>query len=174
MSIYQSQNEWENLNKSLSEIFGLEYQSTPYEKPDIQPFSDKTCCGENNGYYGKSHTQEYKQERSKLMLGNSHSKGHIKTPETIEKHRISRMGYHHDEETKRKIGNGNKGKRKGQAITEEWRQNILNSCGSKKVMGPDGTIYDSIKGAARLLNTSPQTIKNRAKKQLFGWKFVEV
>lgn len=35
MDIYQSQEEWDKLNKSLSELFDLEYISIPYQQPDI-------------------------------------------------------------------------------------------------------------------------------------------
>lgn len=38
MSIYSSQEEWDILNKSLSDIFDLEYIQTIYEKPDIIEF----------------------------------------------------------------------------------------------------------------------------------------
>ena len=177
MSIYlfKSESEFHSFNKSMSEIFDIEYIHQEYNPEEYIyiPFNNKSYSGEYNGFYGKSHTEEYKQERSELMLGNSHSKGHISTSETIEKLRLSRMGYTHNVETKKKIGESNKGKRKGLNLTEEWRQNIIESCGAKKVMGPDGTIYDSIRGAAKLLNTYPATIKNRAGKELFGWKFVE-
>jgi hypothetical protein len=169
MSIY---NDSTSLLDDLLEGIGeIDINQLLIEHPPTQ--YPESLYGEMNPFYGKKHTEEYKKERSRIMMGNTHSKGHIKSPETIEKHRLSRMGYTTSDETKKKIGEANKGKRKGLNITEEWRQNIMESCGAKKVMGPDGTIYDSIKGAAKILNTTAQTIRNRARKELFGWKFVD-
>ena len=80
MSIYHT------LNKSLCELFGVEYNPTDDYKPNIVPFEN--CRG---GYFdltGKPQTEDHKKARSEALKGNivcGWMKGKTWPKETIQK-----------------------------------------------------------------------------------------
>lgn len=59
---------------------------------------------------GKKYSDEYRMERSKIMKEKYANGALVRSPETIEKHRLSMIGRKHSEETKKKISESNKGK----------------------------------------------------------------
>lgn len=122
--------------------------------------------GEKNPNYGKHPSEETRKKMSEAKLGKPGN----------------RLGSHPSEETKRKISNSlkkennpNYGKqfseetrkkmsesRRGKKISEETREKLRIAWTkkerfpgrSRKVVGPDGTIYNSITEAAKVLNIS--------------------
>jgi group I intron endonuclease len=77
-------------------------------------------CGEKNGMYGKTHTEEVKQLNSKMMMGNTYCKGKKASEETRQKisenaklrigEKNGFFGKHHSEETIQKIKEKSKGR----------------------------------------------------------------
>jgi hypothetical protein len=83
MSIYTStQEEFSTLNKSLCDLFDLEYTHLVYIEPTIQQFSsspawNKGICGENHHNYGKKMREETKKKLSEIKKGKPKSQKHI-------------------------------------------------------------------------------------------------
>lgn len=73
-----------------------------------------TLYGEDNGFYGKQHTEETKRLMSKKAKGRKHSE------ETKRKMSESRKGVPKSEETKRKIGD----KSRGRVTSKETKQKL--------------------------------------------------
>jgi group I intron endonuclease len=114
--------------------------------------------GEQNGMYGKTHTDEVKKQNSDMKKGNTNFKGRQHTEESKQKmseirknknmgENNSFFGKHHTEETKQKIREKNKGKIPPTAIAI-----II-----------DDKNYISITEASRQLNISTPTILWRLK-----------
>lgn len=57
---------------------------------------------------GKVHSEETREKHRKLMLGNKHALGTIRSQKAIDSSRKNRAGYKHSDETKDKIGNAQK------------------------------------------------------------------
>ena len=114
-------------------------------------------CGERNGMYGKTHTEENRKKFSEIHKGNQYCKGKIVSNETRQKmsenaklkigEKNPFFGKHHSEETKRKIGQAKIGNIPTNAI---------------EIM-IDDEIYVSITEAARQLNMPAPTILWRLK-----------
>ena len=122
--------------------------------------------GENNSFYGKTHTPE---SLEKMRLGNL---GKVRTQEAKDKISASKLGRPRSEEYKKSLSK----KRKGcytPPHSEESKKKISQSRlqSSKvhriKIQTPDG-IFDTIKSAAEFYNVDPGTISNRCRK-LDGW-----
>ena len=110
-------------------------------------------CGERNGMFGKTHTEEVKKMNSKLKKGNTNFKGCKHTEESKQKmseirknkntgENNSFFGKHHSEETKQKIR----------------EKNIGNIPPSNKEITIDDFFYISISEAGRQLNIPAPTI----------------
>jgi len=120
----------EETKKNISET----HKGKPKSKEHKRKLSESKK-GKNNPLFGKHHTEETKRKmrlsahcgednpskrpevREKIriaQLGNKQSK------ESIKKRLLSRAGYKHTDETKRKIGDGNRGK----IVTEEARKKM--------------------------------------------------
>jgi group I intron endonuclease len=114
-------------------------------------------CGDRNGMYGKTHTEENRKKFSEIHKGNQYCKGKIVSNETRQKmsenaklkigEKNPFFGKHHSEETKRKIGQAKIGNIPTNAI---------------EIM-IDDEIYVSITEAARQLNMPAPTILWRLK-----------
>lgn len=115
-------------------------------------------CGEKNGMYGKTHTEEVRQKMSQLKKGNTYCKGKKLSDETKQKLSNIRknnytgednpfFGKHHTDETKEKIREKNKGK---------LPPNIMK-------ISIDGNIYISMREASRQLDIPTPTILWRVK-----------
>ena len=115
-------------------------------------------CGEKNGMYGKTHTEEVKKMNSELKKGNINFKGHKHTEESKQKmseirknkntgENNSFFGKHHSEETKQKIREKNIGNIPPTAIK----------------ITIDGVLYISIAESSRQLDIPVPTILWRLK-----------
>ena len=81
----------------------------------------KRVLGRLTGKHLKAHgltAQEYKERFPGFLT----RQPPIVSKETREKMRQSRLGYKHSEETKSKIGNGNRGKKMSQESIDKWRE----------------------------------------------------
>ena len=113
--------------------------------------------GEQNGMYGKTHTDEMKKKYSEIHKGNTYRKGKFASNETRQKlsenaklkigEKNPFFGKHHSEETKQKIG-----KTKIGVIPTNAIEIMI-----------DDKIYISITEASRQLNISISTILWRLK-----------
>lgn len=71
---------------------------------------------------GRKHTDETKSKLSRLM------KGHVNSPETVEKIKIAKIGYRHSDETKTKIGAANRLRASCRPpVSDETRQKMSKS-----------------------------------------------
>jgi group I intron endonuclease len=110
-------------------------------------------CGEKNGMYGKTHTDEVKKNNSILKKGNTNFKGHKHTEET--KQKFSEM--------RKNKNTGNENPFFGKKHTEETKQkirekNMGNIPPNNKEITIDDFYYISIAEASRQLNISCPTI----------------
>lgn len=81
--------------------------------------------GENNGNYGKRHSEETKKKISDKRIGRKMSEEvRLKMMETKKMNGHHMTGKHHNEDTKKKIGDANRGKRKGFVMSEEHKRKI--------------------------------------------------
>ena len=114
------------------------------------------------------------EETRKKMSEAQKNKNYTIAEKTRKKMSESRKGIPKSEEHKRKISESNKGKhhteeskkkmsdsRKGKPVSEEVRKNLLKWAGAnkRKVIGPDGTVYDSITEASKKNNLSKSCIR---------------
>ena len=115
-------------------------------------------CGEKNGMYGKTHTEEVRQKISGLKKGNTYCKGKKLSDETKQKLSNIRknnytgednpfFGKHHTDETKQKIREKNKGKLPPNTMK----------------ISIDGNIFISMTEASRQLDIPTPTILWRVK-----------
>ena len=115
-------------------------------------------CGEKNGMYGKTHTEEVRQKFSGLKKGNTYCKGKKLSDETKQKLSNIRknnytgednpfFGKHHTDETKQKIREKNKGKLPPNTMK----------------ISIDGNIFISMTEASRQLDIPTPTILWRVK-----------
>jgi len=115
-------------------------------------------CGEKNGMYGKTHTEEIRQKFSGLKKGNTYCKGKKLSDETKQKLSNIRknnytgednpfFGKHHTDETKQKIREKNKGKLPPNTMK----------------ISIDGNIFISMTEASRQLDIPTPTILWRVK-----------
>lgn len=114
-----------------------------------------TYSGEKHWNFGGSVSEETKMKISESQKGEKHWNYGGKLPE----------------ETKIKISESMKGRPMAEKARVKFNQN--NEKRKRKVI-IDGTIYESINGAARELNLQPQTILNRCKNEKFNnYNFVD-
>lgn len=134
MSIYSSQEEWDNLTKSLCNIFDLEYSQIPYEEPDIIIL--ETPEPWNKGKKVGPHTEEH---RRNIGIG---GKGKIPWNKGIECPQISKSlsgrknPIHGDKlrgkkasiETRKKMSESHKGNKSslGHKHSEETKEKMRN------------------------------------------------
>lgn len=121
-------------------------------------------------------------EETRLKISNS-KKGTIILPETREKISKALKGRKLTEERKKKISIANSGEKNimwGKHIPTKTKEKISRSLTnndktSKKVMGPDGTIYPSISEASRQTKISMSHISNmiNGKKPSNGWSLIK-
>jgi group I intron endonuclease len=114
-------------------------------------------CGERNGMYGKTHTDEIRKKLSDTHKGNTYRNGKKASDETRQKmsenaklklgEKNPFYGKHHSEETIQKIKEKNKGRLPPNTIK----------------ISIDGKIYISITEAARQLNLAAPTVLWRLK-----------
>ena len=127
-------------------------------------------CGEKNGMYGKTHTEEVRKKFSEMHKGNSYCKGKKLSEEIREKmsknaklkigEKNPFFGKHHSEETIQQIKEKNKGRLPPNTIK----------------ISIDGNNYISITEAARQLNKPTPTILWRLKSKnpkFNGYKYIE-
>lgn len=113
--------------------------------------------GEQNGMYGRTHSDEVKEKLSLLNKGNSYATGRVASQETranlsaIASQRVGTKnpfyGKKHSEETKSKLSAANKGK----------------APPNKNAIRINGVEYESQSAAAEVLGVSPATITHRLK-----------
>ena len=124
------------------------------------------CFGENNGMYGKEHSEETKQ---KISLSRRNKLVGEENPF---------FGKHHTEETKKKISDAHKGRK----LSNESIQKIIDS-NNKKVYqidintGKIINVYNSIKEAAEELKLDRGSISkccNGKRKSVGGFKWMFV
>jgi hypothetical protein len=123
----------------------------------------ESISGENNPFYGKTHTEEVRKRLSDLYTGRK------LPPETVEKMRKGLKGQKRSDETRKRISEG----RKGIVFSEEHRRNISISH-SKKVINSKGEVFGSIKLAAIHEGVSWSTIKHWVSgktKDNHGWSY---
>lgn len=136
----------------------------------------KKLSAEQINYLKKINTGRHPSEETRKKMSIAHSKENL-TPEIIDKIRKSSTGRRHTEETKRKISEANKGKvrpiewceniskgktgKPGHKHTESTKQKMSqNSPRNLKIMGPDGTIYNSMKNCAEINKIHRDTLRN--------------
>lgn len=136
----------------------------PMKNPDIaKKVSDKKKGGIGT-FKGKHHTEETKQKLREITLSRNY-KG--------ENHPF--FGKHHDDETRKKISEKVREKNPwlGRHHKEESKKKLA-EYHKVKVVGPDGTIYDSVEEAAKQVGIHRGTLfrylrENPEK----GWKRLE-
>ena len=75
IQLYMSQNEWDNFNKSMADIFNVEYVETPFDPTIIiqekikNPKHSHFMMGENNPNYGKPKSDITKKRLSESNKG---------------------------------------------------------------------------------------------------------
>ncbi len=123
------------------------------------------------GYQGYKHTQEYKENLSKKIMGIKRSEETKKKLSEIAKQRIGNKnpmyGKKQTKKTREKIGNANRGRKLSEERIEYMRKNAI---GKKKVnqYDLDGNFikqWSSIKEAGRALNIFPQNIGKVCREQ---------
>jgi group I intron endonuclease len=128
-------------------------------------------CGEKNGMFGKTHTEEVRKKLSDTHKGNTYCNGKKASDETRQKmsenaklkigEKNSFYGKHHSEETIQRIKEKNKGRLPPNTIK----------------ISIDGKIYISITEAARQLNLVAPTVLWRLKSKnpkFDNYKYVDI
>ena len=122
-------NIYSNLNKSLCELFDVEYNPNEvYGEPNIEPHNSPGCWTK-----GLKLTVEHKQAIRESLLGNKHSK------KTNLKKSVALKGKPLSEETKKKMSIVSKGKPK----SNEHRSKIILNLRVDKTCPNCGTIMDA-------------------------------
>ena len=119
--------------------------------------------GEKNSFFGKHHTEESKKlisEHRKGVIPNFSEETRIKLSEKWKGEKNPRFGYKYSEEEKRKLSE----QRKGKPLSSKAYESLLrsrkmymtgeNNPASKKIIGPDGTIYPTVKAAAKAIGVT--------------------
>ena len=126
--------------------------------------------GMNSPSYGRKLSSEHKQKISEANRGK-------KSPETRRKMSESQKGKKASEETRKKLSEAHKGlkvhsEERKKFLSEKWKLNNprktmdmsgKNNPSSKKLKGPDGTIYESIKLAAKFNNIPYELLRKWVK-----------
>lgn len=112
-------------------------------------------------------TEEEKEHLRQVNLGKKHSQ------ETINKMIASRIGRPCKEETKKKIGDAQRGElnhRFGKCMTSDEKEFRRKRCKTRIRCCIDGIEYDSIKYAAKCLGVHANTVRKRIDSDLDIWK----
>ena len=125
MNIYHSTQEWDKLNQSLSDIFGLEYQPTAMPTIDIiketteipwnkgKQLSDEHKSRLSAALRGQTISVETKIKMSESAKGNMHwIKGKHWSVEAITKRSATNKGSKRSEETRLKMSEAAKRRKK--------------------------------------------------------------
>jgi hypothetical protein len=175
MNIYSKQKT--SLHESLCEAFNVHYDADKIIDFDIniESLNENSCVGELNPFYGKKHTEEWKQQASRRNMGSNNSQYGIsktieikrkqsdfmknnnpmKDPEIVKKFSASRTGTKRKKETVEKIA---------ESLAKTWI-----------VTSPSGEIY-FIKNLNKFcrengLDTSNlHAVSTGRKKHHKGWK----
>lgn len=121
-------------------------------KKGIKP-SQKTLDAARKASIGRKPSKETIEKRASKLRGRTPTK----TEKSIKAIK-ERVGKTSSQETKNKLSKSHKGKKR----TEESLNKVRgkNSFMSKKVIGPDGTIYNSIKECSEIVGIPQTTLKN--------------
>lgn len=115
--------------------------------------SQKTIDAARKASIGRKPSKETIEKRVAKLKGRTPTK----TEKSIEAVR-RRVGTNLSEETKEKLSESHKGKKRSEESLNKVRGK--NSFMSKKVVGPDGTIYNSIKECSEIVGIPQTTLKN--------------
>ncbi|MCK9529394.1 MAG: NUMOD3 domain-containing DNA-binding protein [Gammaproteobacteria bacterium] len=113
--------QYEKLKTNAAKAQSILMTGTPKSPEHIENMK-KAFKGRPSSFKGKHHTEENKLRHSKILKEKYASGELFKSQETIEKHRASRQGYKHSEETKRKISESQIGKTV--IVKEETKEKI--------------------------------------------------
>ena len=156
----------ENSRKIVSESISKRFSGVKKTEEHRKNIS-KSKLGKNNPMYGKHLTEEAKKHLSEINKGKTVSESTRKKLSEINK------GRKHTEETKRKISERQLGVKRGPHSEEHRRKIAQANTGkthsedtkkklslhfSKKVIGPDGTIYASKTDCAKILGIGKTTL----------------
>lgn len=134
----------EDLKITRSEF--MRGEKNPMKNPEISVKVSAAKKGKEGSFKGHHHSEETK----KILSQRTKDLGW-----TGDKHPM--FGKHHTQETKDKISKANKGKSLGQKLSEKHKRSI--SEGKKrKVIGPDGTIYNSVAETAKAVGVGRDVI----------------
>lgn len=132
--------------------------------------------GENCFWYGKHLPDDIKEKISKANTGR------IKSEETKEKLRQANLGKRNSPEARKKMGrSGESNHLYGKHLSEETKKKLADArskrkiWGKRKIMAPDGTVYDSVKEAVKKTDTPFTTIRRMTKglQPNPGWKYLD-
>ena len=98
---------------------------------DHEPFDDRNYSGEDNAFYGKTHSEETKKQISRALTGipftlerrkniSEAGKRRIATPENRANNSKAKMGRTLSAETRKKVSDA----RKGMVFTEEHKRHL--------------------------------------------------
>ena len=145
------------------------------EIKEIRQKIAKETSGENSPNYGLVRSEEFKEKVRQANIGKKASE------ETKKKMSDARsgdrnpfFGKHLTEEKKRKMSETKKRKfAEAKARGEVYGRHNRSERVKRKIVGPDGTIYNSFREAAEDKNVivSENTIRRYVLNKLFGWKY---
>ena len=152
-------------------------QSRKGKKPSPEQIRKAIETKKKNGFH---HTEETKKRISEKNKGFKHTEEAKKKIAEASRNRIV------SEETRHKLSELNKGEKNfmyGKKHTDEWKRKVSeklsgrNSKSNKKVIGPDGTIYYSIREAAEKnphlsYNAISDRLRGKVKSDT-GWSYYE-
>lgn len=113
ISYLHSRSVSDETRKKLSEI-----QTALWENPERHELMSKRFSGEQNPFYGKTHSAETREKLSKA------AKGRTLSDETKKKISIASKGRHHTEETKEKLSIALKDKPKSDQHRQHWIESM--------------------------------------------------
>ena len=139
--------------------------------------------GEKNGFFGKHHTEESKKlisEHRKGVIPNFSEEAKIKFSERWKGEKNPRYGYKYSEEERKELSL----KRKGKPLSAKAYKSLIesrkkymtggNNPSSKRIEGPDGTIYPTVKEAAKSIGINRTHVKEWINKHPEkGYKYLD-
>lgn len=109
---------------SEHDAFFLEIERIAFWRSMDVGLTNKSSGGESSAT-GNKHTPEWKANHTKRMLENNPFKGRTHTPETLAQIQVSRAGFRHTDQSKKKISASQTGKKMPPSYSEKLRGRMM-------------------------------------------------